>query len=377
MRCRLVRSFFCIFFCIFSKPHVFMLNEIANLRTIIETDLATLGSTPAKDHLEIFRLKHLVRKGTLAEITERLRDVPKEEKPAVGKELNILKTFTETTFKELLENTAATPVSSTPTLDLTLPGRTLQHAGKHPINQTLDEMLAIFNRMGFAVAEGPEVEDDFHNFEALNFPPDHPARDMQDTFFMEAVNADGSKRDDVLLRTHTSPVQIRLMLSQKPPIRAVMPGRVYRNEAISARSLAEFHQLEGLYVDKNVSFAELKGTVVSFAQQFYGPMLNGAELRYRFRPSFFPFTEPSAEMDITCFLCGGKGCRICKHSGWLEILGCGMVHPNVLKAGGIDPEEYSGFAWGMGIERVTLLRTGIDDIRLLYENDVRILKQFA
>jgi phenylalanyl-tRNA synthetase alpha chain len=359
-----------------------MLQEIAHLRTVIEQDLATLISNGAGNGgihasaLEEFRLKHLVRKGTLAEMTERLRDVPKEDKPAVGKELNVLKTFTEAEFKRLSEE-VSNKVVNTPTFDLTLPGRRLQNAPKHPIHQTLDDMLSIFNRMGFAIAEGPEIEDDFHNFEALNFPPDHPARDMQDTFFMHAANADGKPRPDVLLRTHTSPVQVRLMQSQKPPIRAVMPGRVYRNEAISARSLAEFHQIEGLYVDKNVSLAELKGTVVSFAQQFYGPMLGGKELKYRFRPSFFPFTEPSAEMDITCFLCGGKGCRICKYSGWLEILGCGMVHPNVLKAGGIDPEEYSGFAWGMGIERVTLLRTGIDDIRLLYDNDIRVLKQFV
>ena len=353
-----------------------MLQEILHLRTIIEQDLQALGSAPSKDQLEQFRLKHLVRKGTLAELTERLRDVPKEDKPVVGKELNVLKTLAESEFKRLSEEISV-EAASAPTLDLTLPGRRLRHAPKHPINQTLDEMVAIFNRMGFAIAEGPEMEDDFHNFEALNFPPDHPARDMQDTFFMEATNRDGSKRDDVLLRTHTSPVQVRLMQSQKPPIRAIMPGRVYRNEALSARSLAEFHQLEGLYIDKNVSLAELKGTLVSFAQQFYGPMLGGKELQYRFRPSFFPFTEPSAEMDITCFLCGGKGCRICKYAGWLEILGCGMVHPNVLKAGGIDPEEYSGFAWGMGIERVTLLRTGLDDIRLLYDNDVRILEQFA
>ncbi len=353
-----------------------MLQEIHQLRAIIEQDLRSLVATPSKDHIEQFRLKHLVRKGTLAEMTERLRDVPKEEKPTVGKELNLLKTLAESEFKRLSEETGV-QAASAPTLDLTLPGRKIRHAPKHPINQTLDEMVAIFNRMGFAVAEGPEIEDDLHNFEALNFPPDHPARDMQDTFFMESHHADGSKRDDILLRTHTSPVQVRLMQSQKPPIRAIMPGRVYRNEAISARSLAEFHQIEGLYVDKNVSLAELKGTLVSFAQQFYGPMLGGKELQYRFRPSFFPFTEPSAEMDITCFLCGGKGCRICKYAGWLEILGCGMVHPNVLKAGGIDPEEYSGFAWGMGIERVTLLRSGIDDIRLLYDNDVRILEQFA
>ncbi|MCS6808154.1 MAG: phenylalanine--tRNA ligase subunit alpha [Bacteroidota bacterium] len=353
-----------------------MLHDIIALRKTIEQDIEALGSLPTREELERFRLKHLVRKGTLAELTERLRSVPKEEKPTVGKELNALKSFAETEFKRL-SAIHASHTTPTATLDLTLPGRPWLYAPKHPIRQTLDDMLAIFQRMGFAIAEGPEIEDDKHNFEDLNFPPDHPARDMQDTFFVEVTTPDGIKRHDVLLRTHTSPVQIRLMKAQAPPIRAVIPGRVYRNEAISARSLAEFHQIEGLYIDNDVSFSELKGTLVSFAQQFYGPMLGGAALQYRFRPSFFPFTEPSAEMDITCFLCTGKGCRICKYSGWLEILGCGMVHPNVLRAGGIDPEEYSGFAWGMGIERVTLLRTGIDDIRLLYENDVRVLEQFV
>jgi phenylalanyl-tRNA synthetase alpha chain len=343
-----------------------MLQEITALRTVIETDLRALENAVSKESLESFRLKHLVKKGTLQGLTDRLREVPKEDKPAVGKELNALKTLAEEAFKRFSEETTA-QADTVPTLDVTLPARPLRRGAKHPVRQTMDEIIGIFGTMGFAVSEGPDIEDDFHNFEALNFPPDHPARDMQDTFFMEA---DG--RTDVVLRTHTSPVQVRQMLNQKPPIRAIMPGRVYRNEAISARSLAEFHQLEGLYIDKGVSLAELKGTLVSFAKQFYG-----SDIRYRFRPSFFPFTEPSAEMDITCFLCGGKGCRICKYSGWLEILGCGMVHPNVLRAGGIDPEEYTGFAFGMGFERVTLLRSGIDDIRLLYDNDVRVLKQFV
>jgi len=348
-----------------------MIQEITALRLVIEKDLAALQHHASTDALEAFRLQHLVRKGTLAELADRLREVPKEDKPAVGKDLNALKVLAESEFKRLSEERTAHTESAS-TLDLTLPGRTLQHGAKHPIRQTLDEIIAIFSGMGFAVSEGPDIEDDFHNFEALNFPADHQARDMQDTFFMNAERADGSPRHDVLLRTHTSPVQVRQMLNQKPPIRSIMPGRVYRNEAISARSLAEFHQVEGLYVDNGVSLAELKGTLVSFAKQFYG-----SDIRYRFRPSFFPFTEPSAEMDITCFLCGGKGCRICKYTGWLEILGCGMVHPNVLRAGGIDAEAYTGFAFGMGIERVTLLRSGIDDIRLLYENDVRVLKQFV
>ncbi len=228
-------------------------------------------------------------------------------------------------------------------------------------------LLQIFQEMGFTVVVGPEIEDDYHNFEALNFPPDHPARDMQDTFFIEP-----ERENPILLRTHTSPVQIRVMENLRPPIRTVMPGRVYRNEAISVRSLAEFHQIEGLYVDRSVTFAEMKGMLVAFVQRFYG-----SETQYTFRPSFFPFTEPSAEMDITCFLCHGEGCRVCKFTGWLEILGCGMVHPNVLRACDIDPEEFSGFAFGMGVERITMLRTGITDIRMLYDNDLRVLEQFA
>jgi phenylalanyl-tRNA synthetase alpha chain len=228
----------------------------------------------------------------------------------------------------------------------------------------MDRMIDIFKELGFSVAEGPDIEDGYHNFDALNFPPDHPARDMQDTFFLK------DKEQELLLRTHTSPVQIRMMQLQKPPIRSIMPGRVYRNEAINARSLAEFHQIEGLYIDKKVTFAELKGTLMTFAKKMYGE-----NSRFRFRPSFFPFTEPSAELDISCYLCGGTGCKICKQTGWLEIAGCGMVHPNVLKAGGIDPEVYTGYAFGFGIERVAMLRTGINDIRLFYDNDVRVLEQ--
>ncbi len=224
--------------------------------------------------------------------------------------------------------------------------------------------MAIFRRLGFSVAEGPDIEDDEHNFTALNFPPEHPARDMQDTFFVTPDR-------QILLRTHTSPVQIRLMRALSPPIRAIVPGRVYRNEEINPRSLAEFHQVEGLVVDRTTNFAELKAILVAFARQMYG-----AQTEYRFRPSFFPFTEPSAEMDIRCFLCGGSGCRVCKGNGWLEICGCGMVHPAVLRNGGIDPEEYVGFAFGMGIERIAMLRLGLDDIRLLYQNDLRLLRQF-
>ncbi len=343
-----------------------MLEEIAALRTTIASDLE--GVTD-KASAETFRLTHLVRKGSVAALFDRMREVPNKEKPAVGKELNLLRQFAEGGLEE--RKSAATAASEGPAVidpreDPTLPPRHYYVGHEHPLMATQARIEEIFRGMGFSVATGPDIEDDYHNFEALNFPPDHPARDMQDTFFV----AD-EKRDDLLLRTHTSPVQIRLMTEQKPPIRAIMPGRVYRNEAITARSLAEFHQVEGLYVDRNVSMADLKGTLFTFARAYYGN-----DVEFRFRSSFFPFTEPSAELDISCFLCKGEGCRVCKGSGWLEILGCGMVHPNVLRACDIDPEEYSGFAFGMGIERSTMLAIGLDDIRLFYENDMRFLEQF-
>lgn len=338
-----------------------MIETIAELRKEIEIDLQSIKD-PAS--LESFRLKHLVKKGTIQALIDGMRAVPKEDKPAIGKVLNEFRQFVDSSFaqaKELIEqkDTGVDPI------DVTLPGRIPALGHVHPIRKTLDRITDIFVGMGFSVAEGIDIEDDYHNYEALNFAPDHPARDMQDTFFID------DPRGDIMLRSHTSPVQIRMMKHHAPPIRSIMPGRVYRNEAVTARSLAEFHQIEGLYIDKGVTFADLKGTVISFAKQMYGE-----HSKFKFRPSYFPFTEPSAEVDITCYLCSGKGCRVCKHSGWLEICGCGMVHPNVLKNCGIDPEVYSGFAFGFGIERVTMLATGIDDIRALYENDMRILKQF-
>ncbi|MHB9013370.1 MAG: phenylalanine--tRNA ligase subunit alpha, partial [Ignavibacteriaceae bacterium] len=262
----------------------------------------------------------------------------------------------------LKENLETASSSTDEKIDITLPGITKILGSKHLLTQTLDEIKSIFKGLGFSILEGPELESDYNNFEALNFPSDHPARDMQDTFFINK---------EFLLRTHTSPVQIRVMSSHKPPVRAIMPGRVYRNEAVSSRSYCMFHQVEGLYVDSGVTFAELKGTLVSFAQQFYGEGLN-----YRFRPSFFPFTEPSAEMDITCYLCHGKGCKVCKQTGWLEILGCGMVDPNVFGFVNYDSEKYTGYAFGMGIERTAMLKYGISDIRVFFENDIRFLKQF-
>jgi phenylalanyl-tRNA synthetase alpha chain len=316
-----------------------------------------------KEELEKFHNLFLVKKGKIQQLFDRMRELPKEEKPAVGKILNELKKLAESRYREIHEKITA-EIESTPKVDLTLPGRVNFVGHHHPIYQTMRQMVNIFIELGFKVAEGPEIEDEYHNFDALNFPPDHPARDMQDTFFIKSDKK-------LLLRTHTSPVQIRVMHSTTPPIRYIMPGRVYRNEAISARSLAEFHQIEGLYINRRVTFAELKGTMIEFSRRMFGE-----NLRFRFRPSFFPFTEPSAELDITCFLCGGKGCRVCKYTGWLEIAGCGMVHPNVLKAGNIDPEAYTGFAFGLGIERVAMLLTGIDDIRMFYINDLRVLQQF-
>ncbi|HVN47804.1 MAG TPA: phenylalanine--tRNA ligase subunit alpha [Bacteroidota bacterium] len=332
------------------------------LEQVKQEFITALQQAETPQQLEQVRIAFLSRSGKIAQLFEGMKTAAPAEKPALGKSLNELRQFAQTQFdeKKLVIEEAAKPKEIP--FDVTLPGRPKHVGTKHPITQVMEEMVRIFVGMGFSVEKGPEIESDYYNFEALNFPPDHPARDMQDTIFIQ---------DKILLRTHTSPVQIRVMENQKPPIRAVMPGWVYRNEATSARSLVAFHQIEGLYVDKGVTFSELKGTLVAFAKQFYG-----SSIKYRFRPSFFPFTEPSAEMDITCYICGGKGCRICKHSGWLEVLGAGMVHPHVLKNGNIDPEEYTGYAFGMGIERTAMLRYNIDDIRILYENDVRFLKQF-
>jgi phenylalanyl-tRNA synthetase alpha chain len=337
-----------------------MIEEIKKVEQEIKEHLEKINS---KEELEKFHNLFLVKKGKIQQLFDRMRELPKEEKPAVGKILNELKKLAESRYREIHEKITA-EIESTPKVDLTLPGRVNFVGHHHPIYQTMRQMVNIFIELGFKVAEGPEIEDEYHNFDALNFPPDHPARDMQDTFFIKSDKK-------LLLRTHTSPVQIRVMHSTTPPIRYIMPGRVYRNEAISARSLAEFHQIEGLYINRRVTFAELKGTMIEFSRRMFGE-----NLRFRFRPSFFPFTEPSAELDITCFLCRGKGCRVCKYTGWLEIAGCGMVHPNVLKAGNIDPEAYTGFAFGLGIERVAMLLTGIDDIRMFYINDLRVLQQF-
>jgi phenylalanyl-tRNA synthetase alpha chain len=312
--------------------------------------------------LEEVRIKYLSRNGLVSGLFDELKSVPSDQKPHLGKLLNTFRNEVTESFNTLKERLESNGTEKEAEIDLTLPARLTEIGSKHILTQTLDEIKSIFKGLGFSVFEGPELESDYNNFGALNFPADHPARDMQDTFFVSK---------DFLLRTHTSPVQIRVMEKFPPPVRAIMPGRVYRNEAVNARSYCMFHQVEGLYVDDSVTFAELKGTLVSFAKQFYG-----SNLKYRFRPSFFPFTEPSAEMDITCYMCDGKGCKVCKQSGWLEILGCGMVDPNVFKAVGYDAEKYTGYAFGMGIERTAMLKYGINDIRIFFQNDYRFLKQF-
>lgn len=334
-----------------------MLEKIRQVKEQFETELKSVKG-PAD--LEALRIKYLSRKGLVAQLFDQMKSVPSSERPSLGRALNELRSFVQTLFDD--RSVSAPKGGEEPPLDRTLPGRPRPVGTKHPLTQTIEELKRIFAGMGFGVALGPDIEDEFHNFTALNFPPDHPARDMQDTFFISR---------NILLRTHTSPVQIRVLKEQKPPVRVIIPGRVYRNEAVSARSHVLFHQLEGLYVDRRVTMSELKGTLVSFVHQYYG-----SSVKYKFRPTFFPFTEPSADMYISCFICSQKGCVICKYNGWLEILGSGMVHPNVLKHGGVDPDKFSGFAFGMGIERMALLRYGIDDIRLYFENDLRFLKQF-
>jgi len=335
-----------------------MQDQINELRARAQADLSAAASS---EEVELLRIRYLARKGEIAALFDRLKDVPAAEKPLLGKALNDLRRSVTELYEQKRDGFAHRPTSEG-IVDVTLPGRVPFLGTRHPVTQTLDEIKEIFRSMGFRVAEGPEIEDDYHNFGALNFPPDHPARDMQDTFFL---------RPDTLLRTHPSPVQIRVMEQQPPPVRVIAPGKVYRNEAINPRSYCLFHQVEGLCVDEGVTFSELKGTLIAFIREFFG-----SKLKYKFRPTFFPFTEPSADIYITCFLCEGSGCRVCKQSGWLEILGCGMVHPHVFEAVGYDPERYTGYAFGLGIERIALLRYGIDDIRLFFDNDIRFLQQF-
>ncbi|AWL09019.1 phenylalanine--tRNA ligase subunit alpha [Aquirufa nivalisilvae] len=321
-----------------------------------------------ESEVEQFRIQFVGRKSRLASLFDGLKDVPAENRREVGQALNQLKNLAENKFNQAQESFADAKSSFEIPSDLTV-SSPVQQGTLHPLTLVRSRILEIFNRMGFSVSDGPEIETDFYNFTALNFPANHPAREMQDTFFIE--KGAGEIQDDVLLRTHTSNVQIRLMQHQKPPIRSVMPGRVYRNEAISARAHCLFHQVEGLYVDEKVSFKDLKDTLYHFAKEMFGK-----DTKVRFRPSYFPFTEPSAEMDITCLLCKGEGCNVCKQAGWVEIAGAGMVDPNVLENVGIDSTKYNGFAFGMGIERITMLKYQIKDLRLFTENDVRFLRQF-
>jgi phenylalanyl-tRNA synthetase alpha chain len=323
-------------------------------------------SIASPEDAEQFRLKYLSKKGILADLFEEFKTLAPEQRKVVGKQLNELKQLAEQKFASAKDLSVINGSSSKEGIDLTLPSKPIELGSRHPISLVRASIVDIFTKIGFTISEGPEIEDDWHNFGALNFPENHPARDMQDTFFVESDSA-----EKWLLRTHTSSVQVRVMKNQKPPIRTISPGRVYRNETISARAHCQFHQVEGLYVDESVSFADLKQTLYYFVHEMFGE-----DIKIRFRPSFFPFTEPSAEMDISCIICGGVGCPVCKQSGWVEILGCGMVHPKVLDNCGIDSNKYTGYAFGMGIERITMLRYQIKDLRLFFENDMRFLSQF-
>ena len=335
-----------------------MLEKIENLKTAIAQITAS-----NKEEVEALRIKYLSKKGEISALFNDFRTVPNDQKKEIGQRLNELKVMATDKINALREGVEA-KAETLADIDLTRPAAMQPLGTRHPLSLVRNEIISIFSRLGFTIADGPEIEDDWHVFSALNFAEDHPARDMQDTFFIQ-------RSPDVLLRTHTSSVQTRVMTTQQPPIRIICPGRVYRNEAISARAHCFFHQVEALYIDKNVSFADLKQTLLYFARELFG-----ADTRIRLRPSYFPFTEPSAEMDISCHLCGGKGCAFCKHTGWVEILGCGMVDPNVLEACGIDSKVYSGFALGMGVERITNLKYRVKDLRMFSENDIRFLDEF-
>jgi len=336
-----------------------MLNKIKEL--IAEADQFKAESL---QDLEEFRIKHLSKKGSLAQLFADFKDISNDKKKEVGLALNELKQLVQQKVDKLKDELSEGDKADG-SQDLTMPGESMVLGSRHPISIVRGEILEIFSRLGFTVSEGPEIEDDWHVFTSLNFPPEHPARDMQDTFFIE-------KNPDILLRTHTSSIQVRVMENTKPPIRTVSPGRVFRNEAISARAHCIFHQVEGLYIDENVSFADLKQTLLYFAKEMFGE-----STQIRLRPSYFPFTEPSAEMDVSCALCNGKGCNVCKYTGWLEVLGCGMVDPAVLENNNIDSKKYTGFAFGMGIERLAMLKFQIRDLRLYFENDARFLRQFS
>jgi phenylalanyl-tRNA synthetase alpha chain len=335
---------------------------IAKIEQLLE-EIKLLKAADEKE-LEALRIKYLSKKGVINDLMIDFRNVAVEQKRELGMKLNTLKTIAQDKINQLRDE-LKTQDNSQFDIDLTRTPYPVKLGTRHPLTIVKNEIIDIFSRLGFILAEGPEIEDDWHVFSSMNFAADHPARDMQDTFFIEA-------RPDIILRTHTSSVQSRVMETQRPPIRVMCPGRVYRNEAISARAHCFFHQVEGLYIDKNVSFTDLKQVLLLFAQEMFG-----ADTKIRLRPSYFPFTEPSAEMDISCNICGGKGCSFCKHTGWVEILGCGMVDPAVLEANGIDSKTYSGYAFGMGVERITNLKYQVKDLRLFSENDVRFLDEFT
>ncbi len=337
-----------------------LVQQIENYRTEIAAYEAGTAASA-----EEFRIKYLGTKGLVKTIMGEMKNVPNDRRKEFGQVLNDFKLFVESKYESLKASNDKPATADAVRSDWSLPGNPVPVGTRHPLTIVRNQVVAIFKRLGFAVAEGPEIEDDWHNFGAMNLPEDHPARDMQDTFYIH-------QNPSWLLRTHTSSVQARVMETQKPPIRVICPGRVYRNETISARAHCFFHQVEGLYIDENVSFADLKQTLYFFVQEMFGK-----DVKVRFRPSYFPFTEPSAEMDISCLICGGDGCNICKHTGWVEILGSGMVHPNVLENFGIDSNKYTGFAFGMGIERITQLKYQVNDLRLYSQNDVRFLKQFT
>ena len=333
----------------------------------IKAQLAELRADN-EEALEALRIKYLSKKGEITALFNDFREVAPEQKKELGMKLNELKTMATERINALRES-CKEQAKEENKIDITRPGAPQALGTRHPISVVRKQIIDIFSRLGFTLADGPEVEDDWHVFSALNFAADHPARDMQDTFFIEKNDADVTR--NIVLRSHTSSVQVRTMDHQKPPIRIICPGRVYRNEAITARAHCFFHQIEGLYIDKNVSFADLKQVLLYFAKELFGP-----DTKIRLRPSYFPFTEPSAEMDVSCMLCGGKGCGFCQHTGWVEILGCGMVDPNVLEASGIDSKVYSGYAFGLGIERITNLKYMVKDLRMFSENDVRFLDEF-
>ena len=351
-----------------SDAHATLQSILADARSAIDS----VSSLSDLNDLDIF---YLGRKGKVAQQMKLMKDLPNEDKPAFGKIVNEVKQEVSNSIaarNSILTDLADGEKLLSDAIDVSLPGRPGWLGSAHPLTQTFKEINTAFQQLGFSVEEGPEIEDEWHTFDALNIPTSHPARDIQDTFFVNATEEVDMSDNRMILRTHTSPVQIRVMQRETPPVRFIAPGRVYRNERIDASHYTIFNQVEGLYVDKGVDFAQLKGTLLAFAHSYYGP-----DVDLRFRPSYFPFTEPSAEVDITCTVCSGKGCSVCKQTGWVEILGSGMVHPNVFRAVGYDPDEVTGFAFGMGVERIAMLKYGIDDIRLLYENDARFLKQFA